>query len=339
MWPERRGLLPRDFARSPYRLCVLDLSPALARRRRGAGSPGDLADAVTALRLATSPPFPPPSPSLRSARLSPLGIRPFLPIASTLASVGSTRLDPFRASVAVQLLPLARPRRRRHRTRRRTRPLVARALPGLPVPRRALPPALRPRSATRRNPGRPHALPPPPRETAAQNAPTLVAAPASRRSTSSSACSSAVLLHGNPRRISCASFVPGPARPAPQPAGVAALRAQLTHTVLVLSSMEEARSVLARPRRSRRSTAPARRRPRSSPAAPARPLGLVVGALRARTPRLNAAVSSCAAGSRCDSPGVTLAQAGDYVISATLSPRLGGACATSGARPLAPTSA
>ena len=55
MWPEAAGLLPRDFGREPDRICVLELERSLAG---GAAevpdAPGELADAVTAIRLATS---------------------------------------------------------------------------------------------------------------------------------------------------------------------------------------------------------------------------------------------------------------------------------------------
>ena len=54
MWPEAAGLLPREFGRDPDRLCVLELERSVAEEAPDA--PGELADAVTALRLATSAP-------------------------------------------------------------------------------------------------------------------------------------------------------------------------------------------------------------------------------------------------------------------------------------------
>src|SRR5438477_3624710 len=57
MWPEATGLLPRDFGREPDRLCVLELERSL---EQGAelvpDAPGELADAVTALRLGAALP-------------------------------------------------------------------------------------------------------------------------------------------------------------------------------------------------------------------------------------------------------------------------------------------
>src|SRR4051794_22424632 len=55
MWPEAAGLLPRDFGREPDRLCVLELQRSVEDEVPDA--PGELADAVTALRLATEAPL------------------------------------------------------------------------------------------------------------------------------------------------------------------------------------------------------------------------------------------------------------------------------------------
>ena len=52
MWPEAAGLLPRDFGREADRLCVLELERSLEPGADEApDAPGELADAVTALRL------------------------------------------------------------------------------------------------------------------------------------------------------------------------------------------------------------------------------------------------------------------------------------------------
>src|SRR4029077_12997842 len=54
-WPEANGLLPAGFGREPDRLCVLELQRTLpAADGEPPDAPGELSDAVTALRLATS---------------------------------------------------------------------------------------------------------------------------------------------------------------------------------------------------------------------------------------------------------------------------------------------
>ena len=68
-------------------------------------APGELADAVTALRLATAAPVAAGPVLFERLDWRPYGIRPVLPIAATAPPGEPTRLDPFRASVAVQLRP------------------------------------------------------------------------------------------------------------------------------------------------------------------------------------------------------------------------------------------
>jgi hypothetical protein len=106
MWPEATGLLPRDFGRETDRLCVLELERAV---ERGADdvpdAPGELADAVTALRLATEAPVAAGPVLFERLDWRPHGIRPVLPIAATPPPGEATRLDPFRASVAEKLRP------------------------------------------------------------------------------------------------------------------------------------------------------------------------------------------------------------------------------------------
>ena len=106
MWPEATGLLPRDFGREPDRLCVLELERSL---EKGASetpdAPGELADAVTALRLATAAPVAAGPVLFERLDWRPYGIRPVLPIAATAPPGEPTRLDPFRASVAEKLRP------------------------------------------------------------------------------------------------------------------------------------------------------------------------------------------------------------------------------------------
>src|SRR4029077_15803687 len=56
-WPEASGLLPAEFGRAPDRLCLLELERTLASNvPEPPDSPGELAAAVSALRLATAGP-------------------------------------------------------------------------------------------------------------------------------------------------------------------------------------------------------------------------------------------------------------------------------------------
>src|ERR1051326_4386942 len=57
MWPEAAGLLPRGFGREPHRVCVREREGSVASgTTEPPDAPGELADAVTAIRLATSAP-------------------------------------------------------------------------------------------------------------------------------------------------------------------------------------------------------------------------------------------------------------------------------------------
>ena len=106
LWPESAGLLPRDFGREPDRLCVLELERALAREDEEApDASGELADAVTAIRLATAAPVAAGPVLFERLDWRPFGIRPVLPIAATPPPGEPTRLDAFRAQVAVKLIP------------------------------------------------------------------------------------------------------------------------------------------------------------------------------------------------------------------------------------------
>ncbi|HET7572469.1 MAG TPA: hypothetical protein VFJ77_07360 [Gaiellaceae bacterium] len=104
MWPEAAGLLPRDFGREPDRLCVLELERPLAQGDVEApDAPGELADAVTAIRLATAAPVAAGPVLFERLDWRPYGIRPVLPIAATAPPGEPSRLDPFRATVAADL--------------------------------------------------------------------------------------------------------------------------------------------------------------------------------------------------------------------------------------------
>ena len=104
MWPEATGLLPRDFGREVDRMCVLELERTLpAGTLEGPDAPGELADAVTAIRLATAAPVAAGPVLFERLDWRPFGIRPVLPIAATPPPGEPTRLDPFRAAVAADL--------------------------------------------------------------------------------------------------------------------------------------------------------------------------------------------------------------------------------------------
>src|SRR6266853_1405632 len=103
MWPEASGLLPRDFGREPDRLCVLELERSVADEAPDA--PGELADAVTAIRLATAAPVAAGPVLFERLDWRPYGVRPVLPIAATQPAGEPTRLDSFRAGLASDLLP------------------------------------------------------------------------------------------------------------------------------------------------------------------------------------------------------------------------------------------
>jgi hypothetical protein len=105
LWPESSGLLPRDFGREVDRMCVLELERTLEKGEDEApDAPGELADAVTAMRLATAGPLAAGPVLFERLDWRPFGIRPVLPIAATAPPGEPTRLDPFRAQVAAKLI-------------------------------------------------------------------------------------------------------------------------------------------------------------------------------------------------------------------------------------------
>ncbi len=104
-WPEATGLLPAQFGHEPDRLCVLELERTLApNQSEPPDAPGELADAVSALRLATAAPVAAGPVLFERLDWRPLAIRPVLPIAAAEPSGEPTRLDSFRARLASDLL-------------------------------------------------------------------------------------------------------------------------------------------------------------------------------------------------------------------------------------------
>jgi hypothetical protein len=104
-WPEASGLLPGGFGRETDRLCLLELERTLARDAAAVpDAPSELADAVSALRLATAAPVAAGPVLFERLDWRPLGVRPVLPIAATEPPGEPTRLDAFRARLAADLL-------------------------------------------------------------------------------------------------------------------------------------------------------------------------------------------------------------------------------------------
>jgi hypothetical protein len=104
-WPEASGLLPSEFGRAPDRLCVLELERTLPPNApETPDAPGELADAVSALRLATAAPVAAGPVLFERLDWKPLAIRPVLPIAAAEPPGEPTRLDAFRARLAADLL-------------------------------------------------------------------------------------------------------------------------------------------------------------------------------------------------------------------------------------------
>jgi hypothetical protein len=104
-WPEAARLLPPGFGREPDRLCVIELERELpAAAEEAPDAPGELADAVTAIRLATSGAIAAGPVLFERLDWRPYGIRPMLPIAATTPVGEPTRLDSFRGQLAADLL-------------------------------------------------------------------------------------------------------------------------------------------------------------------------------------------------------------------------------------------
>ena len=104
-WPDASRLLPPAFGREPDRVCVLELErPLEAAEVEPPDAPGELADALSALRLATAAPVAVGPVLFERLDWRPYGIRPALPIAATQPPGEPSRLDPFRGKLARDLL-------------------------------------------------------------------------------------------------------------------------------------------------------------------------------------------------------------------------------------------
>ena len=104
-WPDAARLGPESFGREPDRMCVLELEqPMPADGGEAPDAPGEIADAVTALRLATCGPIAAGPVLFERLDWRPFGVRPVLPIAATQPPGEPTRLDVFRGETARVLI-------------------------------------------------------------------------------------------------------------------------------------------------------------------------------------------------------------------------------------------
>jgi hypothetical protein len=103
-WPETRGLLPESFGRETDRTSVIELRCDLEGGAGPPDAPSEIADAVSALRLTTSAALAAGPVLFETLDGRPFGIRPVLPIAATQPPGERSRLDAFRAPIAVEVL-------------------------------------------------------------------------------------------------------------------------------------------------------------------------------------------------------------------------------------------
>jgi hypothetical protein len=104
LWPEARGLMPAEFGRDIDRLLVLELARELAAEdAEPPDAAAELADAVTALRLATAGAIAAGPVVFERLDFRPLRISPLLPIAATQPRGEATRLDKVRGRLAADL--------------------------------------------------------------------------------------------------------------------------------------------------------------------------------------------------------------------------------------------
>jgi len=104
LWPEARGLMPPEFGRDVDRLLVLELKRELDPEESDPpDAAAELADAVSALRLATAGAIAAGPVVFERLDFRPLRIAPLLPIAATQPRGEATRLDQLRAKLAADL--------------------------------------------------------------------------------------------------------------------------------------------------------------------------------------------------------------------------------------------
>jgi hypothetical protein len=103
-WPEATGLLPPDFGREVDRLCLLELEVRLERGDADPpDAPGEIADAVTALRLATGGAVAAGPVVFQRLDWRPYAISPAVPISATQPGGEAVRLDPVRGRLTADL--------------------------------------------------------------------------------------------------------------------------------------------------------------------------------------------------------------------------------------------
>ena len=111
LWPEAQGLMPPEFGRDVDRLLLLELKRELEPdESEPPDAAAELADAITALRLATAGAIAAGPVVFERLDFRPLRVSPLLPIAATQPRGEATRLDKIRARLAADLraqLPLA----------------------------------------------------------------------------------------------------------------------------------------------------------------------------------------------------------------------------------------
>jgi hypothetical protein len=104
LWPEAQGLMPPEFGRDVDRLLLLELKRELEPdESEPPDAAAELADAVTALRLATAGAIAAGPVVFERLDFRPLRIAPLLPIAATQPRGEGARLDKIRARLAADL--------------------------------------------------------------------------------------------------------------------------------------------------------------------------------------------------------------------------------------------
>jgi hypothetical protein len=104
LWPEAQGLMPVEFGRDTDRMLLLELKRELEPdESEPPDAAAELADAITALRLATAGAIAAGPVVFERLDFRPLRISPLLPIAATQPRGEATRLDRLRAGLAADL--------------------------------------------------------------------------------------------------------------------------------------------------------------------------------------------------------------------------------------------